>query len=248
MSTISTVIIIDDEPLARINLRMLIEKYTDWKIVLELENGIDAEAYINHLKPDLIFIDVRMPKRNGIVTATGLLSIENAPFIVFTSAFSDYALQAFELHALDYLLKPFSDERFNQTVARLKKFSELKSTNTKSQDYPAKDFLKILIIRSIGLIQVVDLNDVIWFQGCGNYVEVVLQNEKYLHRVPMTYLEENLDPNVFSRCHRSAIVRLSAIKEIRSQDDGQCILALKNGDTCKLSQTYKETLLARIEK
>lgn len=247
MSMINTVIIIDDEPLARINLRMLIEKYTDWKIVLELDNGLDVEAYVNQLKPDLIFMDVRMPQRNGISAATGLLSIEDAPFIVFTSAFSDYALQAFELYALDYLLKPFSDDRFKQTLERLKKFSGSNDTSLKPADYPAKNFLKILIVRSVGLIQVVDLKDVIWFRGCGNYVEVILHNEKYLHRVPMTYLEENLDPNIFSRCHRSAIVRLSSIKEIRSQDDGQFTLTLKNGDTLKLSQTYKETILASIE-
>jgi DNA-binding LytR/AlgR family response regulator len=233
MSMINTVIIIDDEPLARINLRMLIEKYTDWKIILELDNGMDVEAYVNQLEPDLIFMDVRMPQRNGISAATGLLSVKDAPLIVFTSAFSDYALQAFELYALDYLLKPFSDDRFKQTLERLKKFSGSNDMSMKPADYPAKNFLKILIVRSVGLIQVVDLKDVIWFRGCGNYVEVILQN---------------LDPNIFSRCHRSAIVRLSSIKEIRSQDDGQFTLMLKNGDTLKLSQSYKETILASIEK
>lgn len=238
---IKSVIIIDDEPLARINLRMLIEKYTDWKIVLELDNGMDLEDYVNRLKPDLIFMDVRMPKRNGISAATGLLTLETPPLVVFTSAFSDYALQAFELYAMDYLLKPFSDERFKQTLDRLKKLSGNAEATTKEKNY-----LKVLIVRSIGLIQVVDVKDVIYFRGSGNYVEVMLENEKYLHRVPMTFLEENLDPQIFSRCHRSAIVRLSSIKEIRSQDDGQFTLVLKNGDTLKLSQTYKDDLLARM--
>lgn len=248
---ITNVMIIDDEPLARINLRLLIEKYTDWKIVLELENGLDLESYVSQLQPDLIFMDVRMPKRNGILAAKGLLAVPNAPLIVFTSAFGDYALEAFELYALDYLLKPFSDERFKQTLARLDKLSgtgsALKPQREPDNPDTQKPHLKILIVRSVGLIQVVDLNDVIWFRGCGNYVEVILQNEKYLHRVPMSYLEENLDPNVFARCHRSAIVRVSSIKEIRSQDDGQFNLVLKNSDTLKLSQTYKESLLARIE-
>jgi len=241
---IKSIIIIDDEPLARINLRMLIEKYTDWKIVLELDNGVDLEDYVKRLKPDLIFMDVRMPKRNGILAATGLLSLEDPPLVVFTSAYSDYALQAFELYALDYLLKPFSDERFKQTLERLDKFSGDKDAHSHTQ----KQFLKILIIRSIGVIQIVDLKEVIWFRSCGNYVEVILENEKYLHRVPMTYLEENIDPDIFARCHRSAIVRLSSIKEIRSQDDGQSILVLRNGDTLKLSQTYRDRLLASIEK
>lgn len=245
MTMIKTVFIIDDEPMARINLRMLVEKYTDWKIILELDNGTDLENYVNQLRPDLIFMDVRMPKRNGISAATGLLTLENPPLIVFISAFSDYALQAFELYALDYLLKPFSDERFKQTLERLKKFSG--NTEKAPTLATGKNFLKVLIIRSIGLIQVVDLKDVIWFRGSGNYAEVILEKEKYLHRVPMAFLEENLDPDVFSRCHRSAIVRLSAIKEIRNQDDGQFMLVLKNGDTLKLSQTYKEGLLASME-
>jgi two-component system, LytTR family, response regulator len=248
---IKTVIIVDDEPLARINLRQLIDQYTDWKIVLELENGHGLENYVAQLQPDLVFLDIRMPKRNGISAATGLLTLSNPPLVVFVSAYSDYALQAFELYALDYLLKPFSDERFKQTVDRLNTLAGKTNLLEKVVDQQIeiaqdKKYLKVLIIRSVSVIQVVDLKDVIWFRGSGNYVEVMLAKEKYLHRVSISFLETNLDPQDFVRCHRSAIVRLSAIKEIKTLDDSQGVIRLENGDSTKLSQTYKDTILDRI--
>jgi two-component system, LytTR family, response regulator len=249
---IKTVMIVDDEPLARINLRQLIDKFTDWAVVLELENGQALESHVTNLQPDVVFLDIRMPKRNGISAATGLLSLNNPPLVVFVSAYSDYALQAFELYALDYLLKPFSDERFIQTVNRLNSLSgktQLIDSVTRQQleSTQEKKYLKVLIIRSISLVQIVDLKDVIWFRGSGNYVEVMLAKEKYLYRVPISFLESNLDPEKFARCHRSAIVRLSAIKEIKILDDGQFQIRLENGDTTKLSQTYKDSILGRIE-
>lgn len=250
---IKTVIIVDDEPLARINLRQLIDKFTDWTVVLELENGQDLESHVTKLKPGVVFLDIRMPKRNGIATATGLLSLQNPPLVVFVSAYSDYALQAFELYALDYLLKPFSDERFQQTVARLNSLSgktDLVESVSRQQieSTQEKKYLKVLIIRSISLVQIVDLKDVIWFRGSGNYVEVILDKEKHLHRVSVSFLEENLNPEDFARCHRSAIVRLSAIKEIKTLDDGQSQIRLENSDTTKLSQTYKDSILEKIGK
>lgn len=249
---IKTVIIVDDEPLARINLRQLIDKFTDWTVVLELENGQDLESHVTNLQPGLVFLDIRMPKRNGISAATGLLSLKNPPLVVFVSAYSDYALQAFELYALDYLLKPFSDERFQQTVTRLNSLSGrtdlIEQVSRQQRDSTQeKKYLKVLIIRSISMIQIVDLKDAIWFRGSGNYVEVMLAKEKYLHRVSISFLETNLNPEDFARCHRSAIVRLSAIKEIKILDD-QFLIRLENGDTTKLSQTYKNSILNQIDK
>lgn len=249
---IRTVIIVDDEPLARTNLCKLIENFTDWKVILELDSGYEIEKHAEEYKPDLIFLDIKMPKRDGISAAAGLLAVENPPLVVFVSAYSDYALQAFELCALDYLLKPFSDERFKQTVARLNSLSEKWDVIQKIQQLQIgsisqKQYIKMLVIRSVGVIQIVDLKDVIWFQGSGNYVEVMLEKEKYLHRVSLSFLEDNLDPKEFVRCHRSAIVRLSSIREIKTIDEAQFLLVLENGDTAKLSQTYKEAILKRIE-
>jgi two-component system LytT family response regulator len=140
--------------------------------------------------------------RTGIAAATGLLGLNNPPLVVFVSAYSDYALQAFELYALDYLLKPFSDERFKQTVTRLNSLSDTKNliecvTNQQLALEQKKKFLKVLIIRSINIIQIIDLKDVLWFRGCGNYVEVMLSKEKHLHRVSISFLEKNLDPKDF---------------------------------------------------
>jgi two-component system LytT family response regulator len=249
---IDTVILVDDEPLARINLRLAIERFTDWKVVLELENGEDIERYVEQLKPSLVFIDIRMPKRNGLAAAGGLLKLTDPPLLVFVSAYSEYALEAFELYALDYLLKPFSDERFQQTVDRLNSIAGNRLVRNRialqqSEYSQEKKYLQVLIVRSIGVIQIVDLKDVIWFHGSGNYVEVMLAGEKILHRVSIGFLEENLDPRQFVRCHRSAIVRVSAIKDIKTGDDGQMMIGLKNGDTAKLSLTYKANLFDMIE-
>jgi two-component system LytT family response regulator len=249
---IETVFLVDDEPLARINLRKAIERFTDWKVILELENGENIESYVEQLKPSLIFIDIRMPKRNGLSAAGGLLTMENPPLIVFVSAYSEYALEAFELYALDYLLKPFSDERFMQTVDRLNSVAGNSGVRRQIAQQQAgfaqeKKYLQVLIVRSIGVIQIVDLKDVLWIQGSGNYVEVMLANETILHRVSIAFLEMNLDPKAFVRCHRSAIVRVSAIKEIKTLDDGQMIIGLKNGATTKLSASYKTALIEMIE-
>ncbi len=240
--------IVDDEPLARIGLRQLIEQYTDWKIVLELESGQDLETYVLQLQPSLIFLDIRMPKRNGLLAAAGLKNLKNPPLIVFVSAYSDYALQAFELYALDYLLKPFSDERFTQTINRLNSLVGRKDVidSIAAQQLVAgqdESYLKVLIVRSIGSIQLIDIKDVVWFKGSGNYVEVMLADSSQLHRVTISYLEENLNPKEFIRCHRSAIVRLTAITEVKILDDGQHRIYLSNGNFTSLSQTYKESVL-----
>jgi two-component system, LytTR family, response regulator len=250
---IESVFLVDDEPLARINLRKAIEQFTDWKVVLELENGEGIEGYVEELRPSLIFIDIRMPKRNGLSAAGGLLKMENPPLIVFVSAYSEYALEAFELYALDYLLKPFSDNRFKQTVDRLNSIAGNPGVRRQIAQQQAglgqeKRYLQVLIVRSIGVIRIVDLKDVIWFQGSGNYVEVMLAGEKILHRVSIGFLETNLDPRLFVRCHRSAIVRVSAIKEIKTLDDGQMLIGLKNGDTTKLSLSYKAAVFETIER
>ncbi len=245
---IKTAMIVDDELLARANLRQLINQYTDWTIVAELANGEALEDHVRQLNPSVVFLDIRMPKRDGISAATGLLALDNAPLVVFVSAYSDYALKAFELYALDYLLKPFSDERFLQTVARLNSLGETVQEVVDKLPRAQQPYLKVLIIRSIGVIKIVDVKDVIWCRGSGNYVEVMLAGESHLHRVSLSALEESLDPAVFARCHRSAIVRLSAIKEIKTLDDGQFQLGLENGDTVKLSQTYKDTILVSLER
>lgn len=250
---IETVMLIDDEPLARVNLRRAVEQLTNWKVVLELDNGEAVEEYAARLKPSVVFIDIRMPKRNGLSAAAGLLKLDDPPLIVFVSAYSEYALEAFELYALDYLLKPFSDARFKQTVDRLISVAGNSSVRGPILRQQAgygqeKKYLQVLIIRSVGVIRIVDLKDVIWFQGSGNYVEVVLNDEHILHRVSLGFLEENLDPGQFVRCHRGAIVRVSAIRDIKTFDDGQMVIGLKNGDTPKLSLSYKANLLAMIER
>ncbi|MES2581423.1 MAG: LytTR family DNA-binding domain-containing protein [Pseudomonadota bacterium] len=249
---IETVILVDDEPLARINLRKVIDQFTDWKVVLELENGEHIERYVEQLKPSLVFLDIKMPKRNGLSAADGLLKMENPPLIVFVSAYSEYALEAFELYALDYLLKPFSDERFKQTVDRLgsiagNSVARKQVSDQQVESLQGKKYLQVLIVRSVGVIRIVDLKDVVWFRGSGNYVEVMLAQERILHRVSIGFLEENLNPTHFVRCHRSAMVRVSAVKEIKTSDDGQMLMGLENGDSTKLSQTYKDHLFAMIE-
>jgi two-component system, LytTR family, response regulator len=249
---IKKIILVDDEDLSRLNLRSLINRYTDWHIAAELESAVDIEQHVAVHKPDLVFLDIKMPRRDGICAANGLLRLNSPPLVIFVSAYSEYALQAFDVYALDYLLKPFSDERFLQTVARLSALAAKPDQHNLAKQQQAnlakgQSFIKYLVVRSVSMIRIIDVDEIIWLMSSGNYVEVVLKNERVLHRAALSSLQECLDTQVFYRCHRSAMVRLSAIKSIKTLAEGQFQLILDNGDCVKLSPAYKDDLLAAFE-
>lgn len=229
-------IVCDDEMLARQGLVDLIERRSGWKIAGQAENSGQLLRQLNETCVDVIFLDINMPGISGIEIARTIKEKYPATEIVFITAFDAYAIRAFELYALDYILKPYSENRIYESLIRAESVFHGKSNKTGL-------WLQRLFIPSITKITLVDLDDVLGFESNGNYVDVILHNKVILHRASMNYLEENLDPAVFSRCHRSCIVRHDAIKVIHSEGNNKYSIVLDNNKSIKMSMTYKDKLM-----
>ncbi len=244
-------LIVDDEALARVNIRQAIEPFKHWHVVGELHNGKELMTLIDQTNPDVIFLDIQMPGTNGMALAKMLMQVESCPHVVFVTAYDEYAVSAFELCAFDYLLKPFDDERFAQTIHRLEAFLKQPEEQKVLQQYQQQQLnsinkLENIIIRSIGSIRIIAVDNVFGFYACGNYVEVHHAEGMHLHRVSLTFLETQLAASQFCRVHRSAIVKLSEVKEIKTLDDNSHQLILSNGSEVKISSAYKSRLFDRL--
>ncbi len=250
MATLTTVIV-DDEPLARVNVRKALEAATDWRVIGEFGNAAEARLGIRRLNPDVAFLDIKMPEQSGMELAAALQQEQTAPLIVFVTAFDDYAVQAFELFAFDYLLKPFDDERLGATIARIEQclsqaeHREAIRRNQAVYRQPNR-YLEQLVIRSVGSIRIVKIANVRCFRASGNYVEVSHSEGTHLQRVQLGYLEKHLDPLVFCRIHRSTVVRLDEIREIQSGTDDNGMVVLADGTELSFSSRYKTQLYHQL--
>lgn len=243
MSRMINVLVVDDEPLARDSIKVLLGKLSDVNLMGEASDGASALALIDQLKPDLVFLDIQMPVMTGIELAR-LLS--QGPHIIFTTAYDQYALEAFEVQAIDYLLKPFDDERFFKALGKARERINSQQLPDYTQlmqllDTQPDKYLDKVIIRDPGRIRILHLDEVCWIGGAGNYVELHLfeKGKSVLHRDTMTSMEEKLDPKVFIRIHRSSIVRISEVCELRPNDKGDYSVWLKNGEKLTLSRRHK---------
>ena len=244
-----TCIIVDDESLARSNLRSALHRYENWTILREFcgaENVVDA---VLACKPDVVFLDIKMPGKNGLDCARELVKMNMSVKIIFNTAYDEYALQAFELFALDYLLKPFNDERFDVAVRRAE--AMLASDRSKVIDQNSRlaqsgEYLTKLIVSSASSLRIIDIANIYWFKACGNYVEVMHDEGIHLHRISLSFLEGHLDPKIFMRVHRSSIVRISEIREIASVGGDKYQLILSSKDKVKITNKYRGELLSRI--
>lgn len=250
MSTEIRCIICDDELLSRQNIRAALAAWPNWKVVDELDSASSLVASIEKCSPAVIFLDIRMPGKTGIDVSSEIVSRSDPPDIIFITAFDQYAIQAFELYALDYLLKPFDEQRFAQSIKRAEKAINAKCDGDRriESSEPCPRYLKRLFIPSISRIQLVDIEEVYAFVGNGNYVDVVTKEEKLLHRTTITELESNLNPSVFRRCHRSCIVRIDRIRDLRFLGDTKYEIVLDNGRRIKMSRTYRNSVIQALEK
>ena len=247
------VVIADDEPLARERLRTLLASEEWIEIVSECDNGADAIQAIARLEPDLVFLDIQMPCGTGfdVIEAVGPARM---PLVVFVTAFDKYALRAFDVHALDYLLKPFDRERFQQALARARQQLERRSTGDLErrllelmQDLrPASAKLERFVIKSGGRVFFVRADEIDWIEAAGNYVKLHVGSESHLFRETMNALEARLDPDVFYRIHRSHIVNIERVKELQPWFNGEYVVFLKSGTRLTLSRGYREKLQERI--
>lgn len=234
--TIRTVIV-DDEPLARSNLRLLLQRDNTVNIVAECGSGPEAPEIIRRTRPDLLFLDVQMPECDGF-DVIELLGADLPLAVVFVTAYDQYALRAFEAGALDYLLKPFDNARFELALSRAKQKIEL------GKDHPRK--LDRLTIKSAGQIAFVSLAEIDWIEAADYYAALHIGARTHLLRRSLSDLEQDLDPSLFCRIHRSAIVNLDRVRGLRSNEDGDYTVLLENKATLRLSRKYRKQLQSRL--
>lgn len=247
-----TALIVDDEKLARANISYALQELEHWEVVGECKRGDEVLENVEKYQPDLVFLDIKMPGLSGLLVCQQLQQLTTPPIIVFVTAYDAHAVEAFELCALDYLLKPFDDERFIKTIKRVEEMlvhnqnqqeqvNQLEKISNKENTH-----LKTLVVRSVGRIQLVEVSQLLWLSTAGNYIELHLNDQVILHRASLSYLEKHLTDTDFYRVHRTAMVRISQIIEFITLADGQYQVVLKNGDKVSVSQSHKEELLNRL--
>lgn len=241
------VIIVDDEPLARERIRSLLECEKDCPIVAECGNGPDAVTAIRKLAPDLVFLDVQMPGMDGFEVLRSLQG-ERLPLVIFVTAYDQHAVKAFEVHALDYLLKPFKPARFTETLARARQTLALRQTEAATQNLlqmlaraePAREYLTRIPVRTGDRILVVKTSQVEYIEAAGNYAILHVGKESHILRETLTSLEEKLDPRKFLRINRSTIVSLDQIKEFRPLFKGEHAVVLHNGKQFTMTRRLRD--------
>jgi two-component system LytT family response regulator len=242
-------IIVDDEPLARDGVRLHLESEPDIEIIGEAGGGEEAVALIETMRPDLIFLDVQMPGLDGfgVLEAVGATHM---PVTVFTTAYDQFAVRAFDAHAIDYVLKPYDEDRFRRAVNRAR--SQIASRKRAEMDQSLGSlleelrmrgqFIERLVVRSGGRIVILRVDEVDWIEAASNYVRLHAGGKEYLLRETMTALEAKLNPGDFVRIHRSTIVRVDKIRELEPLFQGDYVVILEGGTRLTSSRGYRERL------
>ncbi len=242
-------LVVDDEPLARDRIKDLLEEESEFDLVGESCNGFEAVKHISEKQPDLVFLDVQMPEMDGFEVLDTINS-EDMPHIIFITAYDQYALRAFEVHALDYLLKPFDQKRFRKSILRAKEQIDQSNSATITDRFheliqelkPNQRYMERLVIKSEGRIFFVKTDEISWIEAAGNYVTVHVNGEEHLIRDTMNSMERKLNPEKFMRIHRSRIVNIEHVKEIQPFYNGENLIILNNGTELTLSRKYREKL------
>jgi two-component system LytT family response regulator len=235
-------------PLARKKIRTLLASERDIEIIGECGDGRSALSLITEQTPDLIFLDVQMPELDGFGVLEAL-ELQPMPWVIFVTAYDQYALRAFEVHALDYLLKPFDRERFQKALQRARTQIERARPGDHGQqllalleELQSKKHLERFVIKSAGRIFFLRADEIDWMESAGNYIRLHIGPETHLMRETMTDLEAKLDPNRFLRIHRSTMVNLERIKELQPWFHGDYVVILKDGTRLTLSRSYRDKL------
>ena len=241
--------IIDDEPPARTRVRELLEQESDILIAGEFARGSEALKEINSDPPDLMFLDVQMPEIDGFGVLAAL-SDDNIAVTVFVTAYDQYALKAFDAHAFDYLLKPFSDERFEVALNRARFVLNTKGETTKRREILSlladQKPLDRLVIKNADRTILVKVEDVSWIEAAGAYVKLHTRYDTHVMRTQISSLEDQIDGDQFIRIHRSTIVNIDRIAELQPYFHGEFVVILDDGTELKLSRTYRSRLQDRL--
>lgn len=258
-------ILVDDESLATQGLALRLEAFDDIEIIDTCSNGREAIRSIKTNKPDLVFLDIQMPGFDGFSVVQGLLDIE-PPLIVFVTAYSEHAIRAFEAQAVDYLMKPVEPERLADTIVRVRqRLADQKGTQeaerlravleevapeaaeehagTEAVESPSSDrYEKRINIKDRGQIFRVDVDDIERIDAAGDYMCIYTADNTLILRETMKDLEKRLDPRNFQRVHRSTIVNLDQVKQVKPHTNGECFLILGSGAQVKVSRSYRDVV------
>jgi two-component system LytT family response regulator len=248
-----TTLVVDDEPLAREGLRVLLAKDPGISAIHEAKDGREAIAQIRKLNPDLVFLDVQMPEMDGFAVVREI-GAEQMPAVIFVTAHDQYAIQAFEINALDYLLKPVIEERFARALSRAKACTGPGLATDLNQQIiglletlaSPRNYVKRLVVRSSGKTVFVSVEEVDWIEAAENYVELHTGHGNHLLHVTMNTLEKSLDPEKFLRIHRSIIVNLGRIKTLQSGAHGEYVITLRDGARLQSGRSYSDRMKALI--
>lgn len=247
-------LIVDDEPIARRGIRLQLEEQPQIEIIGECVNGLEAVAAIQEHSPNLVFLDVQMPEMDGfeVIQAVGF---EQMPTVVFVTAYDQYAIRAFEVHAVDYLLKPFDRERFANALDHAKSHIERRATGDLREQLLAlleehqagRRHLERLVVKSAGRIFFLDVAEIDWIEAADNYVELHVGKQSHLVRQTLSHLETRLDSNQFVRIRHSTIVNVRKIKELRPSTGGEYDVVLHSGEVLASSRRYRKKLAAILD-
>jgi two-component system LytT family response regulator len=242
-------LIVDDEPLAREKIVDLLAGDVSVEIIGECADGLSAAAAIKAQAPDLLFLDVQMPELDGFGVLE-MLEAARMPVVIFVTAYDQYALRAFEVHALDYLLKPFDRERFGKALERARRQIEQARAGTMNRQLVAlladlqarPKRLERLVIKAGGRVFFLRADEIDWVEAAANYVRLHVGKETHLLRETINGLAERLDPEKFLRIHRSTIINLERIKELQPWFHGDYVVILRDGTQLTSSRSYREEL------
>ncbi|NVK57757.1 MAG: response regulator transcription factor [Alteromonadaceae bacterium] len=266
-------LIVDDEPLARSGLRLRLEKFDDVEVVAECQNGLDAVSMISQHRPDLVFLDIQMPGLNGFQVINKLKELKQPiPMIVFVTAYDSYAIKAFDVHAIDYLLKPADDERLRAALAKVREYFSTQHQDEQSRKLvnlvaeltgdDCEEILRklasgeavetnpypdVLAIKDGSEVTRVNVSDIQWIDAAGDYMCVHALDGMHIMRKTMKELEQELNPQLFVRVHRSAIANIRYVKKLVSHISGEYHLILSNDTELKVSRSHRDKVKAAMK-
>ncbi|NNE33294.1 MAG: response regulator [Winogradskyella sp.] len=234
------VVIVDDESAGRKLISQYLKDYPELVVLGEANNGVDAVKMINEFKPDLVFLDIQMP---GITGFDVLTHLNELPQIIFSTAYDQYALKAFEVHAVDYLLKPYTKDRFKVAVERLKENSKENSARplTESLLMDTEKSPERILVQTQNKLVTIALENVIRIEAYGDYSKLVTREKTYVSNYGISTLEEKLNSSIFIRVHRSSIINLNAVKELHKYSKSYDV-TMKNGDVVRVSRGYMDNI------
>ncbi|MEM9000400.1 MAG: LytTR family DNA-binding domain-containing protein [Bacteroidota bacterium] len=253
MNTIKT-LIVDDEVLAREKLALFLQEENDFEIVGQCTNGIEVLKMLDQAYPDLLFLDIQMPEMDGMELLRNI-DVQKIPCIILVTAYDNYAIKAFEYHALDYLLKPFDRERFLMTIKRIREQMLLygkEGHNTQLLSYlkaslPNQKYMEKVVVKDGGKIFFVKTKDIEWVESAGNYLKLHVGKSVHMIRETMNAFEKKLNPQVFVRVHRSSLINIDTIHNLESWGNTEFTITLTSGDKVQSGRSYYTAIRQKLQ-